>query len=165
MAPGCRLCLAVDSWLELDHLRNHRGTHGCIDLISTVCCIADDAACLLSKRHRNTRSIMQAGRRKGDRAIGRFLADTVDAVPLVSREDLEVLFNDNVQVLLLSIVMQWSYSTSCTESIAHHHCSSCSAYRLRTPVQDVLLVMYLANLVRAHVSLADKLGTASIPLL
>ncbi len=40
----------------------------------------------------------QAGRREGDRAIGRFLADTVDAVPLVSREDLEVLFNQNVQV-------------------------------------------------------------------
>ena len=42
----------------------------------------------------------QAGRRKGDRTIGRFLADTVDAVPLVSREDLEVLFNQNVQVSL-----------------------------------------------------------------
>jgi len=40
----------------------------------------------------------QAGRRQGDRAIGRFLADTVDAVPLVSRDDLEVLFNQNVQV-------------------------------------------------------------------
>lgn len=68
-----------------------------------------------------------AGRRKGDRTIGRFLADTVDAVPLISRPDLETLFNDNVQ--------------------------------------DVLLVVYLANLVRSHVALADKLGTASIPLM
>ena len=32
-------------------------------------------------------------------------------------------------------------------------------------MQDVLLVVYLANLVRAHVALADKLGTASIPLM
>ena len=48
---------------------------------------------------------MQAGRRKGDRAIGRFLADTVDAVPLVSREDLEVLFNENVQVSLMSSIV------------------------------------------------------------
>jgi len=70
---------------------------------------------------------VEAGRRKGDRVIGRLLADTVDAVPLISRTELETLFNDNIQ--------------------------------------DVLLVMYLANLVRAHVSLADKLGTASIPLL
>jgi hypothetical protein len=31
-------------------------------------------------------------------------------------------------------------------------------------VQDVLLVMYLANLVRTHVALADKLGTQALPL-
>ena len=48
----------------------------------------------------------QAGRRKGDRTIGRFLADTVDAVPLISRPDLETLFNDNVQASsLLSSAM------------------------------------------------------------
>ena len=31
-------------------------------------------------------------------------------------------------------------------------------------LQDVLLVMYLANLVQTHVALADKLGTMSLPL-
>jgi len=50
----------------------------------------------------------------------------VDAVPQLDREELEKLFHDNVQ--------------------------------------DVLLVMYLANLVRTHIALADKLGTQALPL-
>lgn len=68
----------------------------------------------------------QEGRQKPDRNIGRYLADTVDAVPQLDREELEKLFHDNVQ--------------------------------------DVLLVMYLANLVRTHIALADKLGTQALPL-
>jgi translation initiation factor 3 subunit F len=32
-------------------------------------------------------------------------------------------------------------------------------------VQDVLLVTYLSNLVRAQVSLAEKLGTSQLPVL
>jgi translation initiation factor 3 subunit F len=36
---------------------------------------------------------------------------------------------------------------------------------LADSAQDSLLVMYLANLVRAHVALADRLGTSSLPLL
>lgn len=36
---------------------------------------------------------------------------------------------------------------------------------LADSAQDSLLVMYLANLVRAHIALADRLGTASLPLL
>lgn len=68
----------------------------------------------------------QEGRRKPDRNIGRYLADTVDAVPQLDREELEKLFHDNVQ--------------------------------------DVLLVMYLANLVRTHIAVADKLGTQALPL-
>ena len=103
----------------------------------------------------------QAGRRKGDRAIGRFLADTVDAVPLVSREDLEVLFNENVQVILCSC----SVSNASASPKFMWQPSALQTSALVYRVQDVLLVMYLANLVRAHVSLADKLGTASIPLL
>ncbi len=31
--------------------------------------------------------------------------------------------------------------------------------------QDGMLVMYLSNLVRAHLALADKLGTAALPIL
>ena len=31
--------------------------------------------------------------------------------------------------------------------------------------QDALLVMYLANLTRAHIALADRLSTAALPLL
>ncbi len=34
-----------------------------------------------------------------------------------------------------------------------------------TAVQDGMLVMYLSNLVRAHLALADKLGTAALPIL
>lgn len=30
---------------------------------------------------------------------------------------------------------------------------------------DVLLTMYLANLIRSHIALADKLGTMQLPLL
>lgn len=36
---------------------------------------------------------------------------------------------------------------------------------LQDNTQDAMLVMYLANLVRAHVALADKLGTAALPIL
>jgi translation initiation factor 3 subunit F len=70
---------------------------------------------------------LQEGRRKGDRTVGRFLSDTVDAVPRVTKEELEALYTDNVQ--------------------------------------DVLLIMYLSSLVRTHVALADKLGTAQLPIL
>lgn len=31
-------------------------------------------------------------------------------------------------------------------------------------LQDVVLVMYLANLVQTQIALADKLGTMSLPL-
>ena len=31
--------------------------------------------------------------------------------------------------------------------------------------QDALLIMYLANLVRTQLALADRLGTAALPLL
>lgn len=31
--------------------------------------------------------------------------------------------------------------------------------------QDVLLIMYLSNLVRTQLALADRLGTAALPLL
>ena len=36
---------------------------------------------------------------------------------------------------------------------------------LTDAAQDGMLVMYLSNLVRAHLALADKLGTAALPLL
>lgn len=36
---------------------------------------------------------------------------------------------------------------------------------LMNSAQDSMLVMYLGNLVRAHLALADRLGTASLPLL
>ena len=36
---------------------------------------------------------------------------------------------------------------------------------LQDNTQDALLVMYLSNLVKAHVALADKLGTAALPIL
>mmetsp|Transcript_11231 Transcript_11231/g.33713 ORF Transcript_11231/g.33713 Transcript_11231/m.33713 type:complete len:288 (-) Transcript_11231:1486-2349(-) len=71
-------------------------------------------------------SAVVEGRTQGERHIGRFLADTVDAVPQLDRDELEKLFHDNVQ--------------------------------------DVLLVMYLANMVQTHIALADKLGTMSLPL-
>ena len=32
-------------------------------------------------------------------------------------------------------------------------------------VQDVLMVTYLSNLMRAHITLAEKLGTAQLPIL
>ncbi len=36
---------------------------------------------------------------------------------------------------------------------------------LSDTAQDSLLIMYLSNLVRAHLALTDRLGTASLPLL
>lgn len=61
------------------------------------------------------------GRLKPNNAVGRFLADTVAAVPRLSREAFDKLFNDSVQ--------------------------------------DVLLVMYLSNLTRTQLALAERLNT------
>ena len=36
---------------------------------------------------------------------------------------------------------------------------------LTDSTQDSLLVMYLSNLVRSHLALADRLGTSTLPLL
>jgi translation initiation factor 3 subunit F len=69
----------------------------------------------------------QSGARKGDPALGRYLADTLAAVPHLQPEAFDALFNESVQ--------------------------------------DVLLVTYLSNLVRAQVALAEKLGTSQLPVL
>lgn len=79
----------------------------------------------ISAAHEYVSAVVE-GRSAGDRHIGRFLADTVDAVPQLEREELEKLYHDNMQ--------------------------------------DVVLVMYLANLVQTQIALADKLGTMSLPL-
>lgn len=68
-----------------------------------------------------------AGRKVGDPAVGRYLADTLAVVPHFKREDFERLFNDNVQ--------------------------------------DVLLVQYLADLMRSQLALSEKLGTSALPIL
>jgi len=68
-----------------------------------------------------------AGRREGDAAIGRYLADTLAVVPHLEVADFERMFNDGVQ--------------------------------------DGLLLSYFAHLVRSQVALAERLGTAALPLL
>eukprot|EP00879_Flechtneria_rotunda_P023913 GHRR01025327.1.p2 GENE.GHRR01025327.1~~GHRR01025327.1.p2 ORF type:complete len:208 (+),score=73.16 GHRR01025327.1:429-1052(+) len=67
-----------------------------------------------------------SGRRVGDAAIGRYMADTLAVVPHLEVADFEHLFNEGVQ--------------------------------------DGLLLSYFAHLVRSQVSLAERLGTAALPL-
>lgn len=67
------------------------------------------------------------GRKEGNVAVGRHLAETVAAVPHFSPADLAKLVQDSQN--------------------------------------DVLLTSYLAGLIRAHISLADKLGTMQLPLI
>ncbi len=64
------------------------------------------------------------GRLPANNAIGRFLADTVAAVPRMGRDAFDKLFNDSVQ--------------------------------------DVLLVMYLSNLTRTQLALAERLNTPAV---
>ncbi len=40
-----------------------------------------------------------------------------------------------------------------------------AARPMQDNMNDVLLVMYLSDLIRAHIALADKLGTMQLPLL
>ncbi|KAL3684429.1 hypothetical protein R1sor_002451 [Riccia sorocarpa] len=63
------------------------------------------------------------GRIPPDNTIGRYLADTMAAVPKIAPDAFDKLFNDSVQ--------------------------------------DVLLVIYLANLTRTQLTLAEKLNTAA----
>lgn len=70
---------------------------------------------------------MQKGKRKADAVIGRYLADTIAAVPHLSKPELAQLCADTSQ--------------------------------------DMMLLLYLSSLVRTQLALADKLGTAALPLL
>lgn len=63
------------------------------------------------------------GQIEPDNSIGRFLADTMSAVPRISSDAFDKLFNDSVQ--------------------------------------DLLLVLYLANLTKTQLTLAEKLNTAA----
>ena len=69
---------------------------------------------------------LQAGKRQGDAAVGRYLADTLAVVPHFEVADFERMFNEGIQ--------------------------------------DDLLLSYFAHLVRSQVSLAERLGTAALPL-
>uniref|UniRef100_A0A7S0RJW6 Eukaryotic translation initiation factor 3 subunit F n=1 Tax=Chlamydomonas leiostraca TaxID=1034604 RepID=A0A7S0RJW6_9CHLO len=68
-----------------------------------------------------------AGKKAGDPALGRYLADTLAVVPRFAKAEFERLFNDSVQ--------------------------------------DQLMVSYLANLLRAQVALAERLGTSQLPIM
>ena len=66
------------------------------------------------------------GKIPADAEIGRYLADTLAAVPRLTRDQFEKLFGDSIQ--------------------------------------DVLLVMYLSNITKMQLMLAEKLGTVSLPI-
>jgi hypothetical protein len=105
-------------------------THACVSPLAVVRSYAK--VCLsckgptLSPAHLCA-PLWQEGRRAGDAAVGRYLADTLAVVPALAAADFEALFNEGVQ--------------------------------------DQLLVSYLANLVRSQLSLAERLGTAALPLM
>jgi translation initiation factor 3 subunit F len=64
------------------------------------------------------------GKIPADAEVGRFLADTLAAVPRLTRDQFEKLFGDSIQ--------------------------------------DVLLVMYLSNITKMQLMLAEKLQTPSL---
>eukprot|EP00199_Chlamydomonas_sp_CCMP681_P006965 CAMPEP_0119107422 /NCGR_PEP_ID=MMETSP1180-20130426/9980_1 /TAXON_ID=3052 ORGANISM="Chlamydomonas cf sp, Strain CCMP681" /NCGR_SAMPLE_ID=MMETSP1180 /ASSEMBLY_ACC=CAM_ASM_000741 /LENGTH=283 /DNA_ID=CAMNT_0007092905 /DNA_START=81 /DNA_END=932 /DNA_ORIENTATION=+ len=81
---------------------------------------------LLGTVHQYVLDVM-SGKRAGDAALGRYLADTLAAVPRLGQTEFEHLFNDSMQ--------------------------------------DSLMVTYLSNLLRAQVALAERLGTAQLPIM
>lgn len=66
------------------------------------------------------------GKVPGDAEIGRYLSESIQAVPRLTRDQFEKLFGDSIQ--------------------------------------DVLLVMYLSNITKMQLMLAEKLGTVSLPI-
>jgi translation initiation factor 3 subunit F len=70
---------------------------------------------------------VKAGKKEANMEIGRYLSDTVAAIPYISPEDFDKMFEDNMQ--------------------------------------DMLLLMYLSNLMRTQLAIADKLGTQLLPIL
>ncbi len=92
------------------------------DLASLEASVARLGA-MLSVAHAYVDGVVE-GKLKPNNAIGRFLADTVAAVPRMPREAFDKLFNDSVQ--------------------------------------DVLLVMYLSNLTRTQLALAERLNTPTM---
>eukprot|EP00884_Botryococcus_braunii_P007735 jgi/Botrbrau1/16963/Bobra.49_2s0025.1 len=67
------------------------------------------------------------GKTPADPVIGRYIADSVAAVPYISPADFETLLTEGAQ--------------------------------------DDLLILYFSKLVKSHLALADRLGTAALPLL
>ena len=66
----------------------------------------------------------QDGSRKGDSAIGRYLADTLSVVPFSDKAAFEALFQDRLQ--------------------------------------ELVLVLYLANLSKSQIAIADRLAAKSV---
>ena len=81
----------------------------------------------LTLQQQKQTACVQAGKREGAPAVGRFLADAVSSMPHLSPAALDQAAAEDSQ--------------------------------------DMLLLLYLAQLVQAHLALADQLGTSALPLL
>lgn len=122
----------------------------------------------------------QAGKQKGNTAVGRYLAETVAAVPHFTKADFEKMMADqsNDCTLVRGAPMHWpvaaelddlgtgTYQLECIS----HLCPACPFPRAlpqlpSTPAPAALQVLFLSKLIQAHLALADKLGTMQLPLL
>ena len=95
------------------------------------------------------------GRIEADGTIGRYLADTVAALPKASPDGFQAMLQDGIQV---SGGATWQAAGCRLRGLWEGGDVALGM------VQDLLLVLYLANLTRAQLSLAEKLNTAAQPL-
>lgn len=98
---------------------------------------------------------MQEGQIEPDNSIGRFLADTMASVPRISADAFDKLFNDSVQVGCHAILHSQRNMKIDTTNAVLTYIVVCVC------VQDLLLVLYLANLTKTQLTLAEKLNTAA----
>ena len=107
----------------------------------------------------------------GDVAIGRYLMDTLSMVPKMETAQFEKLFQSNLQVRAMatrrvktSNSLSFSPLLPLTITVADGAgagaCISAYLPLTKTTTQDILMVVYLSNLTRAQLAIAERLQAA-----
>lgn len=108
---------------------------------------------------------VQDGRISPDNAVGRYLMDVVSSVPLVDAVTVDKLYNNSLQVCaVFRLCFAWggvAAVNSWTICVVPLSMPNSNGYIFsRFKPQDLLMVVYLTNLTRTQMSLAEKLSTS-----
>jgi translation initiation factor 3 subunit F len=96
------------------------------------------------------------GTEKGDPKVGKFLMDTLASIPKFEANQFERAFNSQLQVMFIPGSM-WPFYVFCF-FFCHRRLTTVF---VAIP-QDILMVIYLANLTRTQLAIAEKLHNTAL---